>query len=119
MNTSTPHWRVEIEAQKYGAMVFRNNSGAFQSPDGRVVRFGLGNISKAINKRIKSADFIGWDSSGRFLAIEQKPAGWVYRANDEHATAQLRFLLLAQLSGGTGTWATCPADIEAALKRKE
>lgn len=109
------NWHVEIEAQRYGARVWRNNSGACTADDGRLIRYGLGNTSKDINKRIKSSDYIGWDRNGHFLAIEKKPAGWKYRPSDEHATAQLRFLFLVQLGGGTGTWATCPSDVERAL----
>ena len=48
-----------VKVSQLGWRLLRNNSGAFKTPEGRWIRFGLGNISKEHNKRYKSADYIG------------------------------------------------------------
>lgn len=70
-----------------GLHLFRNNSGAFRDETGRLVRYGLANDSKALNRTVKSGDAIGWelvtitpDMVGKtlplFASMEFKPEGW-------------------------------------------
>jgi len=93
--------RVRLEYAARGDVLFRNNVGAMQDDSGRVVRFGLCNESKAINKVNKSSDLIGitrvqispgmiGQVVGIFTAIECKAPGWEYSGN-EHETAQRHF----------------------------
>ena len=75
-----------VSASQQGWRLFRNNSGALKSPDGRWVRFGLGNISKEFCKKYKSADYIGvrpvlitsdmvGQTIGQFVSVEMKAEG--------------------------------------------
>ena len=91
--------------QKTGGILMRNNSGAMKLPDGRFLRWGLGNDSIALNKKRKSPDLIGptpmlikphhvGRTIGVFTAIETKPSGWVFRDSCEHSVAQLNCLQL-------------------------
>lgn len=51
---------VKARACEWKARLFRNNSGALKDENGRLIRFGLGNVSAKENKRLKSGDEIGW-----------------------------------------------------------
>ena len=90
---------VTFEAGRRGDIVlWRNNVGACKTDDGRMIRYGLANVSKAMNERIKSADLIGVyrrvitpDDVGRvigqFLSVETKREGWK-PSNSQRDTAQ-------------------------------
>ena len=90
---------VTLEAGRRGDIVlWRNNVGACKTDDGRMIRYGLANVSKAMNERIKSADLIGVyrrviapDDVGRvigqFLSVETKREGWK-PSNSQRDTAQ-------------------------------
>ena len=47
-------------SQKINGVLWRNNVGAFKSPNGAWVRYGLANDSKQMNAVLKSSDLIGW-----------------------------------------------------------
>ena len=75
-----------VAYSRAGWRLFRNNSGSLKTPDGRWVRFGLGNISKEFCKKYKSADYIGirpvlitsdmvGQTIGQFVSIEMKAEG--------------------------------------------
>ena len=92
-------------SQNHGRL-WRNNVGA----EGRL-RYGLANDSKQLNQKLKSSDLIGITPTlitpdllgktlGVFTSIEVKAYGWRYRANDERAAAQLRWLQLIYGLGG-------------------
>lgn len=79
--------RVREYFAAQGARLWRNNSGVLNDANGRPVRFGLGNDSRALNEQIKSSDLIGWtpklvtpDMIGEVVAIftspEIKRDGW-------------------------------------------
>lgn len=99
-------------------MLFRNNVGALQDDEGRPVRYGLANESKAENEVLKSSDLIGWERVivtpamvgkpvARFLAVECKEAGWTYKG-DSHEQAQQRWLDLVNADGGHARFASAP-----------
>ena len=79
---------IQLEAGKRGDIIlWRNNVGALRDDNGRVIRYGLANVSKAMNDRIKSADHIGiyrriiqppdvGSVIGQFLSIESKREDW-------------------------------------------
>jgi hypothetical protein len=100
----------QLKAARRGAWLLRNNSGAFKDAAGRLVRYGLGNISRKMNSVFKSADLIGIEpvlitpdmvgqTIGRFIAVECKAPGWTY-TGDEREQAQQRFLLKVTELGG-------------------
>lgn len=81
---------MQLDASERGDVVlWRNNVGALKDERGRLVRFGLANETKALNERIKSADYIGIHRRvvtledvgrviGQFVSIETKAEGWKY-----------------------------------------
>ena len=50
--------RIRLEAPHHGVRLWRNNVGALPDKYGNLVRYGLANESKAMNKKLKSADLI-------------------------------------------------------------
>ena len=101
---------IRLAVQERGGRVWRNNVGAAQDPNGRWVRYGLANDSKAVNDRLKSADLIGvlpvtlgpehvGHTVGQFVSIECKAPGWTYRGTDREA-AQRNWQILIQSLGG-------------------
>lgn len=102
--------QTRLEAARAGKLMFRNNSGAFQDPSGRWVRFGLGNDSVALNKEFKSPDLIGVSpylvterDFGRVVGIatafEIKHGNWFF-TGDERETAQENFMREWRKHGG-------------------
>jgi hypothetical protein len=103
-----------LEAQRLGAVLWRNNVGAMKDERGVPVRFGLANDSKRINEVLKSSDLIGI-YLGRFVSIECKEPGWVYSAMRSHDAAQHAWLQLVRLHGGLAGYATHPKHVEMIL----
>jgi hypothetical protein len=75
---------VRLRAPYLRMHLFRNNNGVLKDASGRPVRYGLANDSKALNKKVKSADLIGGtevtitpDMVGKtllvFTSVETKP----------------------------------------------
>ena len=101
---------VTLDASRVGARLFRNNVGACKDERGRLIRYGLCNVSKQMNDQLKSSDLIGikpvlitddmvGSTIGQFVAREVKHGGWQYTGTD-HEVAQLRFMELAVGLGG-------------------
>ncbi len=104
-----------VEAWK-GNVLWRNNVGAMQDKNGRVIRYGLANDSKKMNQFIKSSDLVGirkvlvtpdlvGRTIGQFCAIECKRPGWQYTGT-EREQAQMRFLTLVEAAGGYARFST-------------
>jgi hypothetical protein len=100
--------RIRLKASDTGGAMWRNNSGAMHTPDGRFVRFGLGNNSAKISKHFKSSDLIGITSVvstapgqvfGVFTAAENKRPGWKFSGTDREK-AQLNYINVVQALGG-------------------
>lgn len=106
---------IRILAPRFGFQMWRNNSGALQDADGRWVRFGLGNISKRLNAKWKSADLCGIGPNARFMAVECKEPGWSGPRTDEE-TAQMAMLNQVNALGGIGIFATSSQDYVKALQ---
>lgn len=96
---------VRLEAAHAGVLLWRNNVGAFQSPGGAWVRYGLANDSKQVNARIKSADLIGvrrvtimpqhvGTTIGQLVSREVKHAGWQSGESPTHEAAQFAWAAL-------------------------
>lgn len=93
--------RVLLEASQKNIWLLRNNVGAVELPNGRVLRYGLANESKQQNQILKSSDLIGirpvlitermiGHLIGQFVAREMKPENWRY-TGIKHEIGQLAF----------------------------
>lgn len=107
---------IQIYAAKNGCNLMRNNSGALVDKTGRMVRYGLGNISSKHNRHFKSSDLIGITTVtvqpsmvgkvlGVFTAMEVKREGWKFSPNMKHEQAQLNFLKWVICHGGLAGFA--------------
>lgn len=105
-----------LHYDRLGWRLFRNNSGVLLDKRGVPVRFGLGNVSAAVNEQYKTPDYVGWrprlitpdmvgDVIAQMVGREFKHAGWVPappsdRARYAHEQAQLRWGNLLRADGG-------------------
>lgn len=112
---------VRIEASQRGVKLFRNNVGALQDKGGRLVRYGLGNDTPAMNAALKSGDLIGFRPVtitqahvghvlGQFVSREIKAPGWQYTGADREA-AQMAWVKLVLAHGGDAAFATGPGTL--------
>lgn len=96
--------------------LWRNNMGAATDESGRLIRYGLGHVSKKFNLDWKSSDLIGITPIvvtarhvgyrlGVFTAVEVKEPGWTKPTN-EHERGQANFLASVISKGGIGMFAT-------------
>ena len=108
--------------------MWRNNSGACYDERGRLVRYGLGNDSAAVNRQIKSSDLIGitpvlitpalyGQILGVFTAYECKPSRWNFSQKDERAVAQAKFHQIVRDAGGFAGFVNDPNQIHSIIKR--
>jgi hypothetical protein len=113
--------QIRLEAGRRGVALFRNNNGACMDEDGRMVRYGLANDSKAMNEKLKSHDLIGitphvitvrdvGSTVGVFTSVEVKRAGWVYKGT-KREKAQLAWSELVIKLGGRAMFATSPEEV--------
>jgi hypothetical protein len=101
----------------------RNNVGALMNKQGRIVRYGLCNESKAMNDKLKSSDLIGWvdliitqemvgTHIAQYAAFEVKPQGWVYSGKGREK-AQKAYIDLVNSKGGYARFVTGIEDVYA------
>lgn len=113
--------RIRLEAPKNNCVLWRNNNGACESQDGRLIRYGLANDSAKINREFKSSDLIGvsfqiitpemiGQTVGIFTSIEVKREGWHYTGTDREQ-AQNAWCHLIKQYGGIAGFATGPGNI--------
>jgi len=113
---------ARVRASQLGWRVFRNNVGAMQDANGRVVRFGLANESAQQNHRIKSGDLIGirpvlitqamvGQTIGQFVSIECKAEDWRHDES-ERTLAQMQWLHLVRALGGHALMITNEAEVK-------
>lgn len=84
-----------IALSRAGALVWRQNTGAYRDSAGALRRYGL---------CVGSADIIGIAPDGRFLAVEVKAA------NGRVTEAQRLFIEAVQRAGGRAGIARSPED---------
>lgn len=101
---------ILAEAGRYNINLWVNNTGALDTPDGRHIRFGLGNSSHDINKRLKFPDRVGilpikitpdmiGLTVGVFIGVELKREGWNYTGQGREE-AQSNAIELIKRKGG-------------------
>ena len=109
---------VRVEASRKGAKLFRNNVGALRDERGVPVRYGLANDTPAMNRVIKSADLIGWETItvtpemvgtrvARFLSVECKEEGWRFTAS-QREQAQKAWATMVIAGGGRALFVNGP-----------
>ena len=125
---STIQQEIQIQASHHNCILLRNNSGALLDKDGRLVRFGVGNISKQHQDRIKSSDLLGFtkmvitpDMVGKtvaiFTAVEVKKEAWSPdKKFDKHETAQRNFIDWILANGGMAGFANCVDKLKTILR---
>ena len=112
MNETELQQNIQIESSKLGHKLWRNNSGAFIDSTGRLIRFGLGHVSK--NQPFASSDLIGFtmveitkEMVGTkipvFTAIEVKNSKWKY-TETERELAQKKFMDVIQMNKGIASF---------------
>lgn len=117
MDEATVQQQIQIQGVQYGSQLMRNNSGAFQTQEGRWIYFGLGNISKKHGDKIKSSDLIGFtrvtitsEMVGKTLAVltavEVKKPGWKRSLKDKRENAQEAFISWIKAAGGFAGFAS-------------
>lgn len=125
---STVSQEIQIAARHLNSTLMRNNSGACIDDTGRLVRYGLGNISKQHSEKFKSSDLIGitkivitpdmiGQTIGVFTAVEVKNEGWnPAKKLDKRENAQNNFLHWVKLNGGMAGFANCVEMTKGILK---
>jgi len=73
--------RIRAALSKIGVRVFRNNVGVLQDKQGNHIRYGL---------CVGSSDLIGWDTKGRFVAIEVKLPNGKIRPEQQNFVDQVK-----------------------------
>jgi len=108
---------IMMEAPRKGLRLWRNSNGACVDENGRHIRYGLANLSKKVNSKLKSSDLIGitpvqtdQGTLGVFTSIEVKRPGWKYTGTAREV-AQLAWLNLIVAFGGIAKFATCKEDL--------
>lgn len=107
---------VRLEASQKGIKLFRNNVGALKDAKGRLIRYGLGNDTPALNEVLKSADLIGVRQvliqpqhvghvMGQFVSREIKEPNWQYTGTGREP-AQLAWANLINAMGGDAAFAS-------------
>ena len=118
---------IQIESMRHKCVLMRNNSGAFKDETGRLVRFGLGNLSS--KQQTKSSDLIGitevlitqemvGQTLGVFTAIEVKEESWnANKKLNEREEKQNNFLLFVKSKGGIAGFAKSLDDLKEIFRR--
>lgn len=112
---------IRLDAAQHGVWLTRNNVGAFETPTGQWVRYGLANESKEQNKKVKSGDLIGIRKRlivpadvgtyiGQFVSREAKEEGWTYNPRDKHEAAQAKWRDFVISQGGDASFASGPGS---------
>ena len=119
---------IRLQASEQDDLLWRNNQGACYDESGRLIRYGLGNDSAQVNKRIKSSDLIGITKIvvtpdmvgqviGIFTAVEVKGSTWKQRPADQRAAAQGRFIDVVREYGGIAGFATSADEYKRIVRK--
>lgn len=105
----------------FGVVTMRNNVGVLEDANGRPVRYGLCNESKAMNATMKSSDdiciipyIVRPDDVGRklgvFMGVEHKRRDWKFTGNGRE-NAQANFHRMVNGLGGVGIFANSAQSV--------
>lgn len=108
--------QCRLEADRLGGALYRNNSGATFDRNGRMIRYGLGNDSKKLNRDYKMPDLVGIAPGGLFWGVEVKRVGWKGVSNDREKAQQNAGRHIESLGGIFG-FATDPAQLKEMIAR--
>jgi hypothetical protein len=128
MTESDVQQHIQLEGARLDCLLLRNNSGAAKDETGRVIRFGLGNVSAKHQETMRSSDLIGFtvvevtpEMVGRrlavFTAIEVKDPTWKLRPGDKRGQAQHNFINWVRLHGGIAGFANSLESLRRLLGR--
>ena len=120
--------QIRLSASQNGAILWRNTVGALKDERGALIRYGLCNDTKMLNKNVKSSDLIGITPVtitekhlghllGVFTAVEVKKSDWVYKESDARARAQMKFGEIVVSKGGFFTFANSKEGYEKAITK--
>lgn len=119
---------IQIGGMHLKSNLLRNNSGACMDETGRLVRYGLGNISKQHTERVKSSDLIGITSIivtpemvgqtlGIFTAVEVKREDWkLDKKLNKKEQAQFNFIQWVKSMGGFAGFSNNVDNLKEILK---
>jgi len=107
---------ISIEGPYHQCVLMRNNSGALKDETGRMVRYGLGNVSRKQTAIMASSDLIGittvkitpemvGQEIGIFTAVECKAEKWKGKSLKGREQAQLNFINWVKFRGGIAGFA--------------
>lgn len=120
---------IQMHAMHFKCTLMRNNSGACLDDTGRLVRYGLGNISKKHQENSASSDLIGitqvtitpemvGQTIGVFTAIEVKKEAWnPSKKLDAHERAQNNFMEWVKSLGGIAGFANSLDNLKDILRK--
>lgn len=128
INESEIQQQIQIEAVRHKTQLMRNNSGALEDKSGRLVRYGLGNVSKKHSDQIKSSDLIGFTqititpamvgkTIAVFTAVEVKRPDWKPSVKDKRYLAQNNFLNWLAKAGGFAFFANSVESFKSNIER--
>lgn len=113
MKESAIQIAVRLALSKAGSVMFRNNSGAYQSPDGRWIKYGVCNPG--------GSDLIGWrsitvtpDMIGKKIAVFT--AVEVKTSRGKTTDAQANFIDQVRKAGGIAGVCRSAEDADALIR---
>lgn len=121
---STVQQEVQRDAMLYHSNLMRNNCGACEDITGRIIRYGLGNVSKQHQDQIASSDLIGitkiiitpdmvGETIGVFTAVEVKKESWKKNKKlTKREKAQKAFIDWVKSLGGFAGFANSADDLK-------
>ena len=121
LKEATVSQQIDLEAPKHGVVLWRNNVGVAVDITGRPVRYGLANVSKAMNTMYKSGDKIGITRRlitpqmvgtvvGIFTSYEIKEELWKFTGTSREI-AQQNWNMIVRANYGIAQFVTRPEDI--------
>lgn len=127
MNEKAVASHIRLAAAQNNIDLFRNNTGVLKNENGVPVRYGLCNESPAMNREVKSSDYIGIQPVyitpemvgtiiGVFVAVETKDTDWTFKPSDERAVAQSKFHDIVRQAGGRAGFARTVEEFRKIVK---
>lgn len=114
--------KTTLRGSQLGGVLWRNNVGVAEGPDGRPIRFGVANLSKRMSEQVKSSDLIGItpvmitpDMVGRcvgvFTALECKHGGWRWGEDKGREVPQSAYHNIVRSMGGIAGFVSEPGQL--------